>query len=170
MSRSHPGVTFAILALGVGSFATLQSLVVPVLPVIQSDLHTTTAGVTWTMTAWLIAAAVATPLLGRVGDMSASAASSCSLSSPSLSAACRRRRPERSASLIAGRVIQGLGGAMFPLAFGIIRDEFPARRLPSAIGAIASIIADRQRPGHRARRPARRRAQLARTLPAAGRR
>ncbi|MFE4950907.1 MFS transporter [Leifsonia sp. NPDC056665] len=43
--------------------------------------------------------------------------------------------------LIAGRVVQGLGGAMFPLAFGIIRDEFPPHRLPSAIGAIASIIA-----------------------------
>ncbi|MFE4950906.1 hypothetical protein ACFQ9V_12460 [Leifsonia sp. NPDC056665] len=87
MSRSRPSATFAVLALSVASFATLQSLVVPVLPVIQQDLHTTTAGVTWTMTAWLIAAAVATPLLGRVATWSASAGSSCSRCSPWHSAA-----------------------------------------------------------------------------------
>lgn len=141
MSRSHPGLTFAVLALSAGSFATLQSLVVPVLPVIQSDLHTTTAGVTWTMTAWLIAAAVATPLLGRVGDIVGKRRILVlALLAVALGSVLAAVAPSIGV-VIAGRVVQGLGGAMFPLAFGIIRDEFPARRLPSAIGAIASIIA-----------------------------
>ncbi|GIT80709.1 MFS transporter [Leifsonia sp. LS1] len=141
MSRSRPGVTFAILALSVASFATLQSLVVPVLPVIQSDLGTTTAGVTWTMTAWLIAAAVATPLLGRVGDIVGKRrVFVLSLLAVALGSVIAAVAPSIGV-LIAGRVVQGIGGAMFPLAFGIIRDEFPARRLPSAIGAIASVIA-----------------------------
>ena len=30
--------------------------------------------------------------------------------------------------LIVARLIQGVGGGIFPLSFGIIRDEFPARR------------------------------------------
>ena len=34
--------------------------------------------------------------------------------------------------LILGRVIQGTGGAIFPLAFGIIRDEFPPAAWPAA--------------------------------------
>ena len=36
--------------------------------------------------------------------------------------------------LIVARVVQGIGGAVFPLSFGIIRDEFPPRgcRPPSA--------------------------------------
>jgi EmrB/QacA subfamily drug resistance transporter len=141
MSRSRPGVTFAILALSVASFATLQSLVVPVLPVIQSDLGTTTAGVTWTMTAWLISAAVATPLLGRVGDIVGKRrVFVLSLLAVALGSVIAAVAPSIGV-LIAGRVVQGVGGAMFPLAFGIIRDEFPARRLPSAIGAIASVIA-----------------------------
>jgi EmrB/QacA subfamily drug resistance transporter len=141
MSRSHPWRTFAILALSVASFATLQSLVVPVLPVIQSDLHTTTAGVTWTMTAWLIAAAVATPLLGRVGDLVGKRkVLVLALLAVGLGSVVAAVAPSIGV-VIAGRVIQGLGGAMFPLAFGILRDEFPAHRLPSAIGAIASIIA-----------------------------
>ncbi|MFJ3489643.1 MFS transporter [Leifsonia aquatica] len=141
MSRSRPGITFAILALSVASFALLQSLVVPVLPVIQSDLGTTTSGVTWTMTAWLIAAAVATPLLGRVGDIVGKRrVFVLSLLAVALGSVIAAVAPSIGV-LIAGRVVQGIGGAMFPLAFGIIRDEFPARRLPSAIGAIASVIA-----------------------------
>ncbi|MBB2968286.1 MFS transporter [Leifsonia aquatica] len=141
MSRSRPGITFAILALSVASFALLQSLVVPVLPVIQSDLGTTTSGVTWTMTAWLIAAAVATPVLGRVGDIVGKRrVFVLSLLAVALGSVIAAVAPSIGV-LIAGRVVQGVGGAMFPLAFGIIRDEFPARRLPSAIGAIASVIA-----------------------------
>lgn len=141
MSRTRPGLTFAVLALSAGSFATLQSLVVPVLPVIQTDLGTTTSGVTWTMTAWLISAAVATPLLGRVGDMVGKRRILViALLAVALGSVVAAVAPSIGV-LIGARIIQGLGGAMFPLAFGIIRDEFPAHRLPSAIGAIASIIA-----------------------------
>ncbi|WP_431278772.1 MFS transporter [Leifsonia poae] len=141
MSRSHPARTFAILALSVGSFATLQSLVVPVLPVIQRDLGTTTSGATWTMTAWLISAAVATPLLGRVGDMVGKRRIFVlALLAVALGSIVAALAPSIGV-LIVARVIQGVGGAMFPLAFGIVRDAFAAHRLPSAIGALASIIA-----------------------------
>ena len=34
--------------------------------------------------------------------------------------------------LIVARVVQGIGGAVLPLSFGIIRDEFPAARWPRA--------------------------------------
>ncbi|HEV7811855.1 MAG TPA: MFS transporter [Leifsonia sp.] len=141
MSRPHSARTFAILALSVGSFATLQSLVVPVLPVIQRDLGTTTSGATWTMTAWLISAAVATPLLGRVGDMLGKRRIFVlALLAVALGSVIAALAPNIGV-LIGARVIQGIGGAMFPLAFGIVRDAFPANRLPSAIGALASIIA-----------------------------
>jgi len=43
--------------------------------------------------------------------------------------------------MIAGRVIQGVGGGVLPLSFGIIRDEFPAKKVPSAVGAVASLAA-----------------------------
>ncbi len=42
--------------------------------------------------------------------------------------------------LIAGRVIQGAGGAIFPLAFGIIRDEFPRERVPGGIALISTLL------------------------------
>jgi EmrB/QacA subfamily drug resistance transporter len=42
--------------------------------------------------------------------------------------------------LIAARVIQGGGGAIFPLAFGIIRDEFPRQRVATGIAMISAIL------------------------------
>jgi MFS family permease len=42
--------------------------------------------------------------------------------------------------LIAGRTVQGAGGAIFPLAFGIIRDEFPRARVAQGIALISGIL------------------------------
>src|SRR5206468_4990754 len=42
--------------------------------------------------------------------------------------------------MVLGRVIQGAGGGIFPLAFSIIRDEFPNERVPGAIGLVSSLL------------------------------
>ena len=42
--------------------------------------------------------------------------------------------------MLVARVIQGGGGAIFPLAFSIIRDEFPRERVAGAIGLISALI------------------------------
>ena len=62
-------LVLAVLALGCGGYAMLQSLVVPALPTLQHDLDTTPTGVTWVFTAYLLSASVATPIAGRLGDM-----------------------------------------------------------------------------------------------------
>ena len=67
--RTSPRLVLTVLAAAAASFSMLQSLVTPVLPTIQHDLNTSASAVTWILTAWLLSAAVATPLLGRVGDM-----------------------------------------------------------------------------------------------------
>src|SRR5256886_7858162 len=69
MERRHPGITFVVLALGGVSYALLQSLVAPALPDIQHALHTSVNGVSWVLTAYLLSASIATPLIGRLGDM-----------------------------------------------------------------------------------------------------
>src|ERR687884_100113 len=66
--RLRPGL-LAVLSLAGASYALLQSLVVPALPVLQHDLHTSTTGVAWVFTAYLLAASVVTPIAGRLGDM-----------------------------------------------------------------------------------------------------
>jgi len=69
--RTHYRVTFAVLAGAVAAYALLQSLVIPVLPTIQSGLHTTQNSVTWVLTAYLLSASIFTPIMGRLGTCSA---------------------------------------------------------------------------------------------------
>lgn len=51
------------------SFALLQSMVAPALPEIQHTLHTSESTVAWVLTAYLLSASVATPIIGRLGDI-----------------------------------------------------------------------------------------------------
>src|SRR5256885_10809326 len=64
-----PRIILAVLSLGGISYALLQSLVVPALPQIQTSLHTSESAVGWVLTAYLLSASVATPIIGRLGDM-----------------------------------------------------------------------------------------------------
>src|SRR3954454_8193916 len=64
-----PRTLLAVLSLGGISYALLQSLVVPALPQIQHSLHTTESAVGWVLTAYLLSASVATPIIGRLGDI-----------------------------------------------------------------------------------------------------
>ncbi|GAA2560674.1 MFS transporter [Winogradskya consettensis] len=139
--QSSPRITFAVLAAAAAAFSLMQSLVTPVLPTIQQDLHTSAGTVTWVLTAWLLSASVATPLMGRISDMLgkdrtllvalAAIAVGCLLAAvaPNIGV------------LIVARIVQGLGGAVFPVSFGIIRDEFPPARVASAVGVLAAVIA-----------------------------
>jgi EmrB/QacA subfamily drug resistance transporter len=139
--RAHYQVTFAVLALGVSAFALLQSLVIPVLPTVQHELHTSQSAVTWVLTAYLLSASVMTPILGRVGDMVGKerifVTTLVALAVGSLLAAVATSI----GVMIVARVIQGIGGGMVPVAFGIIRDEFPADKVTGAVGALASLTA-----------------------------
>src|SRR5580704_3606640 len=68
-TRSRYPLTFSVVLVSVSAYALLQSLVLPVLPTIQHSLHTSQNTVTWVLTAYLLSASVATPILGRLGDM-----------------------------------------------------------------------------------------------------
>jgi EmrB/QacA subfamily drug resistance transporter len=138
--RLHPSLTFVVLALAGISYALLQSLVAPALPDIQHALHTSENSVSWILTAYLLSASVATPLIGRLGDMYGkerllmivllllSVGTLVSALASSL------------ALMLVGRVIQGAAGGIFPLAFGIIRDEFPRERVAAAIGLMSALL------------------------------
>jgi Transketolase, C-terminal domain/Major Facilitator Superfamily len=41
--------------------------------------------------------------------------------------------------MLVGRVAQGAAGGIFPIAFGIIRDEFPRERVAGAIGVMSAL-------------------------------
>ena len=141
LTRTRYQVTFVVLATSVIAFALLQSLVVPVLPTIQAGLHTSQNTVTWVLTAYLLSASVFTPIMGRLGDMWGKermlVAALLALAVGSLLAALATSV----GVMIIARVIQGIGGGVLPLSFGIIRDEFPSEKVSSAVGVIAALAA-----------------------------
>jgi EmrB/QacA subfamily drug resistance transporter len=131
--------TYAVLAVGVAAFALLQSLVIPVLTTIREAVGASQAAVTWMLTGYLLSAAACTPILGRLGDMIGkkrvlvgallALAVGCALAALATSLPL----------LVVARVIQGAGGGVIPLAFGIVRDEFPEEKVPGAVGVIAGL-------------------------------
>jgi EmrB/QacA subfamily drug resistance transporter len=139
--RAPRQLTFVVLAAGVMAFALLQSLVIPVLPTIQEALGATQADVTWVLTAYLLSASIFTPIVGRLGDMTGKkrmfVVALSALALGCLLAALATSLPV----MIFARVVQGVGGGVLPLAFGIVRDEFPEDKVPGAISAIASMAA-----------------------------
>ena len=139
--RSRYQLTSAVLMVSVGSFSLLQSLVVPVLGQLERDFNTSQTTVTWVLTAYLLSASVCTPLLGRLGDVAGKkrmlVLTLVALSVGSLMAAL-------SGSigwLIAARAVQGAGGGVLPLSFGIIRDEYPRHKVTSGLSVVASLAA-----------------------------
>ena len=140
-TRPHYQVTFVILAAGVAAYTILQSLVIPVLTGLEGVLHTSQGGVTWVLTANLLSASIFTPIMGRLGDVRGKKrvfmVTLAALAAGSLLAALAGNLWV----MIIARVIQGIGGGVIPLSFGIVRDEFPRERIAGAIGTMAAIAA-----------------------------
>jgi MFS family permease len=141
-ARQHHQLTLLILGVGALAFALAQTTVIPALTDLQRTFHTSTSGVTWLVTAYFLVASVATPVLGRMGDMfGKERLLAISLALFALGSVVCALAGSLGV-LIVGRGLQGLGGGVFPLSFGIVRDEFPRDRVPTGIallGAIAGI-------------------------------
>jgi EmrB/QacA subfamily drug resistance transporter len=138
--RQHHNVTLAILAVACTSYALLQTMVIPALPVIQRDLDTTTTWATWVLTVFLLVGAVSTPIIGRLGDQYGKerllVISLGLFLAGSIGCACAWNIW----SLIAFRALSGLGAGVFPLSFAIIRDEFPPERIGVGIGLVSAVF------------------------------
>jgi MFS family permease len=138
-ARPAPIRSLLVLSTAAMAFALSQTSIIPAIGELIRTFDTDAAGVAWTITGYLVATAVFTPILGRLGDMFGKrrmllialglfvAGNVVSGFSSSLGV------------MVAGRVLQGAGGAIFPLCFAIIRDEFPADRVRGSIGLISAI-------------------------------
>lgn len=138
--RQHYNVTLAILTLAGIAFALQQTMVIPALPTLQRELHTTTTWVTWVLTVFLLVASVATPVLGKLGDQYGKERLLVISLALFLAGSVVAALAWNIWALIAARAIQGAGGAVFPLSFGIIRDEFPREKLGVAIGLVSAVF------------------------------
>ena len=129
------------LALGVTTLSLLQSLVVPVLGTIQHQLDISASAAGWVLTANLLAAAVFTPVLGRMGDLRGERpvilGILVAVSAGTLLAIVSSSLP----LLLVGRILQGSSYGLFPLSISVLRRELPEGRLTVAMSVVSSTLA-----------------------------
>ena len=138
--RQHHNLTLGVLVLSALAFALTQTMVAPALPAIQHELDTSATAVTWVLTVFLLTASIATPIVGRLGDMFGKHRVLLAVLGVFGIGSLVAALSHSVEVLILGRAIQGVAGAIFPLSFGIIRDEFPRERVATGIGLISATF------------------------------
>jgi EmrB/QacA subfamily drug resistance transporter len=138
--RSSSSIILLVLAIAGVSYALLQAAVAPAIPNLQTELDVSLSGASWVLTAILLSASVATPVVGRLGDLYGRqrvlVAVLLVFAFGTVICALASSLP----LMLSGRVLQGVGGGIFPLAFGIVRDVFPREKIAGAIGILSATL------------------------------
>lgn len=136
----RPNVVVAVLAFGGIVVSLMQTLVIPLVPRLPDLLNASPADAAWVITVTLLASAVATPVVGRLGDMYGKRRmlliSLCLLVAGSVVAALSNSL----LPMIVGRTLQGMAAGVIPLGISIMRDELPAEKLGSATAMMSASL------------------------------
>ncbi|NLU68615.1 MFS transporter [Streptomyces sp. HNM0574] len=133
------GLTLA-LGLCATAASTMQSLAVPILPLVQEELGTSAVDTGWLTTATLLAAAISTPLFSRLGDQHGRRPVLLAVTLLTLAGSLLASVSDTLPLLITGRALQGTATALFPLALSVLRDQLPPARLPVASGFVSGML------------------------------
>jgi EmrB/QacA subfamily drug resistance transporter len=139
-AAAHPTRTVAILAMGTLAYALQQTIILPALPAFQERYGVSTSTAAWLLTSFLLSSAISTPLLGRLGDMYGKARMLLVALVVFGVGILLSAVAGSFAVVLAGRVVQGTGAAILPLAIGIVRDELPRERVAVGIGTLSSML------------------------------
>ncbi len=117
-----------------------EAMLIPSLPTIASDFSVNSATVSWVLTAYLISGVVANPIVGKLGDIYGKKRMLTIVMSIYALAVTLNGFAPNFAAFVTFRVLQGIGLGMFPLAFSLIREEFPPRLVPKAQGIVSAMF------------------------------
>jgi MFS family permease len=118
----------------------ISSLGAPLIPAIAEDMHASVSSAQWSLTATLLVGAVATPVVGRLGDgRHRRLVTLLCLAIVALGGALAALAGSLWL-LVAGRAMQGVGLALIPLTMAAARDHLPEYRSPGVI-ALLSVVA-----------------------------
>lgn len=120
--------------------AILQTGVVPVLASIRAQLDVSTAEVSWVVTANLLAAAAATPLIGRLADVFNKKTVLLGTLSVVLAGSVLGALATSLPILVFARALQGISFALYPLAVSILRAESTEDRLVRRIAVLSAML------------------------------
>ncbi|MEV5087245.1 MFS transporter [Streptomyces griseoincarnatus] len=120
--------------------AVMQTLLVPVVKDLPRLLDTAPADATWVLTSTLLSGAVATPVMGRLGDLFGKRRMLVASLAVMVVGALVSAFTSDLLVMIAGRTLQGFAMGAIPLGIGLMRDMLPRERLGSAMALMSSSI------------------------------
>ncbi|MCI4446415.1 MAG: MFS transporter [Pyrobaculum sp.] len=127
-----------------GSVALLvmytEAMLMPSLPKIQAEFNVTPADASWILTIYLIVGTISAAVFGNLGDIYGKKKVLTAVIATYAAAVTFTGYAPNFESLLVARAIQGLGMAMFPLAFSLIREEFPPQMVPTAQGVVSAMF------------------------------
>ncbi|WNO71784.1 MULTISPECIES: MFS transporter [unclassified Streptomyces] len=138
--EARPGGVVGILAFAGIVAALTQTLVVPLIAELPKLLDTSASNASWVITATLLAAAVATPVAGRLGDMYGKRRMLLVSLAPLVLGSVVCALSSSVVPMIAGRGLQGLGMGVVPLGISLLRDVVPAEKLGSSIAIMSASM------------------------------
>jgi MFS family permease len=118
-----------------------ETMLIPAIPTLINDFDVSYGLSSWLLTSYLIAGAVMTPIAGKLSDIYGRKKILLIIMLIYTAGVSMGGFVNDIHTMIFVRAIQGIGMSMFPIAFGIIRDQFPREKISMAQGAITSMFA-----------------------------
>jgi MFS family permease len=137
---TSPWITLAILS-GLGIIAmSAETMVLPAIPDFIADLDISYQDSSWILAVILVTGAVMTPIAGKLSDIYGKKKVLLVILAVYIFGLLLGAIATNFLSLITARVLQGIGISMFPIAFSILRDKFPPKKLAIAQGIFSSTL------------------------------
>src|ERR687897_12219 len=143
-SAKIPAYAWKMLAI-LSCIATMvmyaETMLIPAIPDLIKDFHVSYSMSSWILTSYLIAGAVMTPIAGKLSDIYGRKKILLIIMVIYVIGVSIAGFASDIYFMIFARVIQGIGISMFPIAFGMIRDQFPREKISIGQGVITSMFA-----------------------------
>ena len=139
-----PGSAWKVLAI-LSCIATMvmyaETMLIPAIPDLIKDFHVSYSMSSWILTAYLVSGAVMTPIAGKLSDIYGRKKILLIIMVIYAVGVSLAGFAANIYFMLLARAIQGIGMSMFPIAFGIVRDQFPREKISIGQGVITSMFA-----------------------------
>jgi MFS family permease len=119
----------------------VETMLIPAIPDLINDFNVSYGTSSWILTTYLISGAVATPIVGKLSDVYGKKKVLLAVMLIYAVGVSFAGFASNIYTLLLVRAIQGIGMGMFPIAFGLIRDQFPREKISIGQGIISSMFA-----------------------------
>jgi MFS family permease len=134
----HAWFTLALLSSTLLTVFFSETMLLPAIPEIIKDFNISYGTTAWIFSAYLIVAAVMTPVAGRLSDLYGKKKVLLMLLTIYIAGLTIGGFANNISFLLITRIIQGVGLAAVPAAFSLLRDTFPPAKLAIAVGVFGS--------------------------------